>query len=394
MNLSFEHSENIKKCNNRTMKKGFILLGALVVLFGVLFFIWARQKENSYNSGEIMHAPIVNELDQRIKSDEVFRNDLSKALANRPEDNYWYGKGIADLLTFFDTWLVSLPPPDPDQARYYDDIFGDFYSHNRIAVEPAKSLTRTEPFLGWLEKFVMARGTYMDSEDSASDLSAWLQSPTLHIDDYIVPPHGFASFNQFFTREIKLGARPISSPDNDSIVTSPADSEISTSTIPLTSETDLEVKGMALHVHELLGEDPIAEEFYGGVATSFGLGVTDYHHFHSPVSGKISKVKMIPNRYFGMSTFDEFFTENHRGYCIIETPKYGKVALVAIGITTISSVHFSSTAGKVIKKGEELGNFAYGGSEVLVLFQPGHFSISNFSKGEHVLMGQKVGILQ
>lgn len=376
------------------MNRALLIIIVIIALAGAGVAGWFYRDALFVEEEVTVNAPVVQELRQMLQDDAEFSAALDDALAQRPEDNYWYGKDANDLLRFFDEWAVFLPPADVEQARSYDDNFGDFYSQDRTAIEPAKTLVRSEPLMGWLKEFVLARGEFMDSAASAAEISAWTESPLINMDDYVVPGGGYASFNEFFTRELAPGARPVDSPDDDSVVTSPADCEITSMTFPLTGDTGLEAKGMSLTVSELLNGDPVAEEFVGGTAASFGLGVTDYHHFHAPVSGRITGAELVDGLYFGLTTFDEFFSQNHRGYYIIETEEYGKVVMIPIGITTISSVVLSKSAGDEVAKGDELGNFAYGGSAILVLFQEDRFTLDEFEMDEHILMGQRVGNLK
>jgi len=154
------------------------------------------------------------------------------------------------------------------------------------------------------------------------------------------------------------------------------------------------VKFDSLSVSDLLGGDPDFMKFFGGSALVFSLDITNYHRFHSPVSGEIVQARLIPGLYFGLTSFDEFFTENHRGYFLIETEDYGLVGLVAIGIATISSVNLKVNAGTHITKGEEVGHFAFGGSAIVALFEPNRFALDPFTEeNDNILMGQKIGTL-
>ena len=95
--------------------------------------------------------------------------------------------------------------------------------------------------------------------------------------------------------------------------------------------------------------------------------------------------------YYG-SDFSEF--ENfQRGYFIIDTGKYGHVAMVAVGLNTISSIVFNPKFENVtkpvpVKRGEELGNFIYGGSLFVMIFEPGRYK----SGAIKVRLGNQIGV--
>jgi len=154
---------------------------------------------------------------------------------------------------------------------------------------------------------------------------------------------------------------------------------------------------------------------------AIGKEWNDYlvHHYHAPVTGAIVESDIVDGIYNGIMDgedwFNDFnvgesttdfsiFEDFHRAYFIYKTKNHGYVAMIQVGLNTISSIHPSvvnkkSTlvppargkrkAGKPVpvQKGDEVGHFAYGGSLNILLFQKGVFSSVN------VLMGQRIGTL-
>jgi phosphatidylserine decarboxylase len=132
----------------------------------------------------------------------------------------------------------------------------------------------------------------------------------------------------------------------------------------------------------------------------------NYHHYHSPTTGKIVESnESVGNRLFGMpdmldminngnlaynkdySVFEDF----KHGYFIIETKKYGLIAMVPIGLQTVGSVVFENDYKKVnnnnpqqIQKGEKLGHFEYGGSTILLIFEKGKLSSLTVEQGQRI----------
>jgi hypothetical protein len=88
----------------------------------------------------------------------------------------------------------------------------------------------------------------------------------------------------------------------------------------------------------------------------------------------------------------EYFFQHRRGYFIFDTAEFGHVAMACVGMFTISSVNFIVGTGQAVNKGTELGNFQYGGSAVILLFEPGRVQFSlPLTRPTPVLMGQQIG---
>lgn len=333
------------------------------------------------------HLSVVQKLENLIATNTTFREEMEDALKAQTESSFWYGLTLEDLVDFFGDWLVFLPRPD--NARKYMDAFYDFADSAK-----GKEVAYKEPFKGWLYEFMVARGEFMDSEGSAAALPWWLSEPEVNMQDYVVPSGGYRSFNEFFTRGIKPGVRPIDASGDTSVLTSPADSAVLKLADELTSDTRFEVKGDSLSIRELLGGDERADKFINGTAVLFMLSTTNYHRFHSPVQGKIVAEQQLAGLYYGMTGgWVEYFFEHRRGYFILETEDFGYVAMVCVGMFTISSISFAATEGQCVNKGDELGSFAYGGSAIILLFEPNRVTFSiPFDRGPvDVLIGQRIG---
>jgi len=338
-------------------------------------------------NNDSQHEPVVQRLSDLVATDATLRGELEDALKTQDESSPWHDRTLEDMFDFFDEWLVFLPMPD--NARKYMDEFYEFADDGK-----GREVVAEEPFSGWLYEFMIARGQFMDSAESAAVLPSWLSDSEVNIGDYVVPPNGYGSFNEFFTRRIKPGVRPIDAPGNASVLTAPADSTILSLAGELTSDTTLEVKGDTLNIRELLGGDERADEFLNGKAILCMLATTNYHRFHSPVQGKIVAEHQLGGLYYGMTGgWVEYFFQHRRGYYIFETEEFGHVGMVCVGMFTISSISFVTSEGDIVEKGDELGNFAYGGSAIILLFEPNRVTFSiPIDKGPvHVLMGQGIG---
>ena len=278
---------------------------------------------------------------------------------------------------------------------------------------------QTSPGIDVFEMFVKERGAFMDSKASTKYISMWLKDPRSERGDYLLPDPeapdgGFKSFNEFFSRSLKdqEQSRPQSMPKRDYIISAPTDALMnSIPTKIVDNETMIKTKGtQQLNIEQLLAGSEYYSKFIGGTALSCILMPNTYHRYHSPVSGNVVQTKLISGALIGMEDFPEFvsktgnagyyganfspFENYQRGYFIIDTGKYGLVAVVSVGLSTIGSVVFEDKyltldSPVPIKRGDELGHFLYGGSLVILIFEPGRYG----SDAIQVRLGNQIGTL-
>jgi phosphatidylserine decarboxylase len=253
-----------------------------------------------------------------------------------------------------------------------------------LSHSPNDILKTNEAFNAWINEFVKTRGDFMDTTESAHTLESFIANPDYKIDDYIKGPSGWLTFNQFLARELKPGKRPVAGLCDDSIVVSPADSEFE-GQWPISDNATITVKGINYSVTDLLGDSAFKQRFDGGVFTHSFLAITDYHRFHMPVSGTIREVRIVPGRTWvtekkkpdgTVENIDEvgFQFTHTRGYIMIDSP-VGMVAVMPVGMGHISSVVINAVEGDSLAKGDEFGYFAFGGSDIIMLFEPGQIEL-------------------
>jgi len=345
-------------------------------------------------------APVIK-LKSLYNEDSNFKRLTDSMFANVQKlpdgsENFWKNKNIDDLYAFLNTWFYSLPAV----SNGLDNIikFSLLYYHNPYGLK----FVNEEPGLSWTMYFVKEQGKFMDSRQSTGSIPQWLADGSLHNEEYIIPPGGYKSFNQFFTRNLKAGMRPVARMNDNSVIVSPADAVIYQLDADLKPDSVLPVKGrMKLSLDQLLGNSKFANHFIDGTALYVMLLPRNYHHYHSPVSGKLVESREeVGNTHFGSQLMDFFMTnggdwsvfENYRhGYFIIQTKQYGYVAVIPVGLETISSVVFENkvkniSAGKevMVTKGEKLGHFAYGGSLVILLFEKNRFNSLTVQQGQQI----------
>jgi len=360
-------------------------------------------------------SPVVNELKTLLDNKRPdLKNSLIRLIDDSAKDrkSYWHmHNSLEEFYTFLDTWRTYTPGKIAN-AQDYSEIFKSLYRKKDIKnktyyIDDGISFVRDKDFTDWMQKFVQERGVFMDSKASAAVANQWVHDGTIDRRSYQIPEGGFVSFNDFFTRKLKPGARPISGPHNNAVLICPADCKVSPISYALTSDQDFDVKGDTYNIAALLGSVELAKKFAGGTAVVCLLYPKDYHRFHAPVTGTIAARGSLDDKhyYYGFKGIVKYFSEYHRAYYLINTKKSGQVGFVAIGMSDINSVNMPLPVdfNKEIKKGDEIGYFAYGGSGIVMLFEPGvlKMSLPTGSKngsgasntGHFIQMGMKIGNL-
>lgn len=220
----------------------------------------------------------------------------------------------------------------------------------------------------------------------------------------------FASFNDFFTRELKPGARPLA--DAERFILSPADGAIS-QLGAITGGRILQAKGRDYSVAEILGGS--AEEaarFEGGRFMTIYLSPRDYHRVHMPAAGRLQTTAYLPGDLFSVNqetaeNVERLFARNERLACLFDGPdgRFASImvgAMIVAGIDTVWPNAFRthardrvdenfSAAARDFAAGDEMGRF-YLGSTVVLLFEPGRVEwLDGLKAGDPLRMGEAIG---
>jgi phosphatidylserine decarboxylase len=205
-----------------------------------------------------------------------------------------------------------------------------------------------------------------------------------------LPPEAYPSFNAFFTRRLREGARPIAG--GDGVVVSPSDSRLS-AIGPIPSDGRLEqVKGSRYSIEALLGSAEDAAPFRRGGHATLYLSPAMYHRVHSPVDGQVRAWRYVQGRLFpvngaGVRSVPGLFTRNERVALFLDTEAHGPVAVVLVGAANVGrmSLAFADlvtnrgrSGGRAVpaepvamRRGDEIGTFNLGSTVVLLLADPG-----------------------
>jgi len=359
-----------------------------------------------FNLSAQIESPPVKTLKSIYDNNKEFRNTVDLMLANVHElpdgsVNPWKDKNVNDLYLFLNEWFYFLPNTHNGLDKILKFTF--LYYKN---IDGMKFILK-EPGLSWANSFIQERGKFMDSPESSKIIEEWLSDNSLGNEDFVLPIDGFKTFNDFFTRDLKPGARPIDDINDSSVLVSPADGVINMIANELELDTKIPTKGrMTMSLNLLLDNSKFADRFVGGSAMAVFLMPNNYHHYHSPITGEIIESKEdVGDRLFGMPDMldminngnpgynkDYSVLEDFRhGYFIIQTKDYGLIAMIPIGLQTVGSVVFedeysniTSANPKIIYKGEKLGHFAYGGSTVLLIFEKGKLNSMTVEQGQRI----------
>ncbi len=210
-------------------------------------------------------------------------------------------------------------------------------------------------------------GHFMNSPLSVNQVNKFIKKYKIDLSHY-QSENGFKSFNDFFYRKIKTEKRPI----GDKLV-SPGDGKIlafqNISHIPT-----FFIKGSEFKLHEFLRDKHLAQKYENGSMIILRLAPTDYHRFHFPVNGVVSKTNSLKGRYFSVSPIAmnqniKIYSQNRRVYSNIKSERYGDVLMAEIGAALVGSIIQTHEPDTQVTKGEEKGYFAYGGSTIVLLFE-------------------------
>lgn len=275
-----------------------------------------------------------------------------------------------------------------------------------------EKITRT-----WLR--LMPKRTLSDLAGWASDLriprvllekviKSFCRAYGVDLDEIEGDLSSFRSFDEFFMRRLKDGARPVDS--DERAIVCPADGQWTCSgkieALQLT-----QIKGKRYSAGELLNSEDLADVFKDGVYVTVYLSPHDYHRVHFPCAGKVTGCTYVPGELFPVNpasvrTIDHLFSRNERLIVNMKT-EGGPVAVLMIGATCVARISqsFAERPKRFlrgeevqenydkpinVKGGDELGVF-HMGSTVVMLFERGSVELEGIGEGDLVKTGRRIG---
>jgi len=226
----------------------------------------------------------------------------------------------------------------------------------------------------FIQKLVSAAtGAWMQAPFSKARIKPFIKDFDISMDDFVEPPEGFASFNDFFVRKLRVGARPF--PQDASVLGSPAEGRVSV--YPLaSSEVPLYFKGHSLPLVEVLGaRHDLVDKLIGGWAFVIRLCPTDYHRFHFADRGVAHRAQRIGGLLHSVNPLSltlnpRAFVENERQLTLQDSENFGTLAYLEVGALCVGRIQQSYEAETLVGRGSEKGYFEFGGSTLILFTGP------------------------
>ena len=267
---------------------------------------------------------------------------------------------------------------------------------SRVVLHATRTRARpARPFQQWLIRTVVRRYRVDLAEAVASEADGW---PT---------------FNAFFTRGLRPGARPL--PEEPDAIASPADAAVLEAGA-IDGATLVQAKSLTFSLDALLGEDRPAAALAGGSYATLYLSPRDYHRVHLPADGTLTAIVHLPGDRFSVSPatasrIRHLFARNERVVFHFRDPDGRAFAVVMVGALLVGSIETPWTGpvadlpdptngparrwewdGPALPRGAEIGRFNMG-STVIALFPPGMARWDPaFRPGASVRCGQRIGL--
>lgn len=176
----------------------------------------------------------------------------------------------------------------------------------------------------------------------------------------------YESFNDFFTRKIKEGRRPV--PDDTNVLISPCDCRATVH--PIQHNSILSIKDTEYTLRSLLRSKKLAKRFQGGYAYVLRLTVEDYHRYIYAASGPQSKNYHIDGSFHTVNPvandYLPIYKENTREYTVIHSEEFGDILQMEVGALLVGKISNKKESCMAVR-GEEKGFFEYGGSTIILL---------------------------
>lgn len=250
--------------------------------------------------------------------------------------------------------------------------------------------------------FSLYYGWRMSLRDSARRILPFIVKYQMDVDEFAKSAFLFRTFNEFFTRALKPGVRPIAEPENDRLAVLPADGR-HLGFADVDAADGFYVKGAKFTPADLFADAALGAEFAGGAMIISRLCPVDYHRFHFPVAGLPDDGRLINGWLYSVSPIAlrlnvRRLVENKRRVTLIQSPVFGRVAMIEVGATNVGSIIETYVSDRPVVKGEEKGLFKFGGSCVITFFQKGRIQLDadlreNSARGleTYIRMGDRLG---
>jgi phosphatidylserine decarboxylase len=358
-------------------------------------------------------------------------------------------KTLEDFYLFINALLLWVPCEDIQGTDVYNHFCLFYFVLDQPSTKPLQTPILPGPnpetlswLSSWMVRYASAQGQFLDTPASVTDesLASFRASPNYNMGDYLEPRGGWKTFNELFARNFKPGYRPIAAISDPTVIVSPADSMFD-GQWEIRSDSGVTIKNIHWKISELLEDSPYKERFNNGIFTHAYLSPNDYHRQHAPVGGEVIEARVIPGQVYlevnpkaagdgslslvsqrklhgaggvqrhrhraraegdqpnGTSTGEEVFDApdsagyqfcQTRGLIVLDTA-IGLVAVLPMGMAQVSSIILTAEVGMILRKGEEISYFQFGGSDIVCVFEAMSNVRVTAQVGVHYKMGTRIG---
>lgn len=275
----------------------------------------------------------------------------------------------------------------------YGEGFLRFTYGNPLGRLALHALVKRSLFSRWF-------GWRMSRPASRARIAPFIRDYGLDPAEFADQADSFKSFNEFFYRRLRPGARPIHPSHSCAVL--PADGR-HLAFADASHAAGCYVKGRTLDLPALLADTDLGDHFARGPVVFSRLCPVDYHRFHFPVDGTASAPREVGGPLFSVNPVAlahdiSYLWRNKRWITVIDSKYFGKVAMVEVGATCVGATRYTFKPGAFFAKGDEKGCFEFGGSFVATLFEPGAITLdadllANTAAGleTYARMGERLG---
>ncbi len=255
-----------------------------------------------------------------------------------------------------------------------EEIFGEGPLRWLYETAAGRALSDTLLSRPWFSRLY---GGFQDTRLSARKIDAFIRNYRIPVEEY--EPGPWKTFNDFFIRRFREGARPF--PEAPGTLGAFAEARY-LAFERLDPRHRFPVKGIALTAAELLGSEEKAAPFAGGPAWIARLCPVDYHRYHYPDEGRTLESYPMHGQLHSVSPIalrkrPEILITNERRVALLETRNFGKLAFVEIGAMSVGKIEQSWPENRAFGRGDEKGYFLFGGSSAVLLAEPGPWKLDH-----------------
>ena len=355
-----------------------------------------RERAEAKSDQARLH-PVLVEFQELIDSDPIVRMYVERMIEEVPQNRDYSKRHITSVeqLLHLINEVLTVAPEYGYQAvtlplgAILDWTMGT--TAGFAAYRDPKINTMLKKILDTWCDFLNSEDSRYVLNDSATGWTSPAAQQAIGIEQYQHDPDkefwGFNSWNDFFTRRLKDGARPVAAPDDDKVIVSACESTPYGISTGVQRRDQFWIKSQPYSLQDMLADDESVDQFVSGTVYQAFLSATDYHRWHSPVGGTIQRAFVKEGTYYseadseGADAVEPTNSQSYlahvaaRAIIIIEAddPVIGLLAFVPVGMSDVSScvINPEIAPGYHVSKGDELGYFQFGGSTHCLVFRPG-----------------------